>query len=92
MRREIWKFSLVIADNQNVAMPDGARILCAQMQGEALCIWAVVDPKADFTARRFAIRGTGHPLYGDEGTYIGTAQQLGGALIWHVFDGGASPE
>ena len=90
----IWKFPLEVTDEQVVEMPAGAQRLCVQTQGERLCLWALVDPDAPLMSRRFAVRGTGHSIEGDSGTYIGSAQQMRGALVWHVFEmgeGGVKP-
>ena len=46
--RAIWKYILDITDTQCLDMPDGAMTLCVQMQGETLCLWAVVDPNQLF--------------------------------------------
>lgn len=88
MANTIYKFPLQIDDAQNVTMPQGAEPLCVQLQDGMPCLWATVDPKAAQVQRRIFIRGTGHPLTGSEGRYIGTFQMRGGALVFHAFDGG----
>jgi len=70
-------------------IPKGAEILCADTQENTLCLWALVDPEAETEIRTFQIFGTGHPIdcdMGIERNYIGTAQKMGGSLIWHVFE------
>jgi hypothetical protein len=87
--RTIWKFPLVVTDKQVVEMPRGAKILCVQMQGEKPCIWALVDPKTPRSiGRRFSIYGTGHPIQGGPGKFIGTFQMNGGSLVFHLFEEG----
>lgn len=49
-------------------------------------LWALVDPQADTTVRRFAVHGTGHPGVDATGTYVGTYQLAGGQLVFHVFE------
>lgn len=83
---KIWKFLLEIDDVQNVTMPAGARILTAQLQGEALCLWALCDEQAPKVKRAIRIYGTGHPLPLNPGEYIATFQLNHGALIFHVFE------
>jgi len=87
----IWKFPLVITDEQTVAMPRGSAIMCVQNQkqgeDETLCLWARVDINAPPEPRRILIYGTGHQHDEIEGIYIGTAQQFGGRGVWHVFEG-----
>lgn len=82
----VWKFPLKITDIQNVMMPEGARVLTVQMQHGELCMWALVNPDAPKQRREIEVIGTGNPMPDAVRRYIGTAQQLGGQLIWHVFE------
>lgn len=86
----IWKFELNIADQQGVPMPEGAEPLHVGVQHGHVYVWALVNPQRRGVIHRFAIRGTGHEFDGDlpqaTGDYIGTVQQAGGDLVWHVFD------
>jgi hypothetical protein len=84
--RTIWKYPLQITDLQNVLMPEGAQLLSAQMQGDTLCLWALVNPKASKRVRTIEIIGTGNPCEDVPRKYISTTQMAGGALIWHVFE------
>ncbi len=90
MSRTIWKYTLAIADDVELCMPEGARILTVAEQHGLPWLWAMVDPAAPKVARRLAIRGTGHPL-GDVGDYIGTFMLERGALVFHVFEASARP-
>lgn len=69
-------------------MPAGAVMLTVDTQGDDISLWALVDPDRPKVARRIAVHGTGHPIPGDPGPYIGTFQLMGGALVFHVFDKG----
>lgn len=83
----IWKYTLKFADTQSVLMPEGAKPLSVQVQGEAPQLWALVDEKKPLAARTFATYGTGHPLPNDApGSYVGTYQMHDGALVFHVFE------
>ena len=85
--RSIWKFPLPVGDFVAISMPAGARVLTVQTQGINACLWALVDTDAPRETRRFRVFGTGHPVEGVEvDSYVGTIQQLGGALVWHVFE------
>lgn len=89
MRKTIWKFELETTDNQEIKMPVGAEILTVQVQGETLCLWALVDPSAEKETRHFEMIGTGHPINYNTGVsrvYIGSYQLLGGELVFHVFE------
>ena len=84
--RSVWKFPLHMTDLQYVDMPMGAEILTVQMQGEQCCLWALCEPENVMRPREILIHGTGHPV-GDIGRYIGSVQMMGGALVFHVFEG-----
>ena len=81
----IWKFRLA----DIIDMPLGAKPLCVQTQGDTAFIWAAVNPNLPLAPRRFYVIGTGHPV-GAVGGYLGTYQLSGGALVFHVFEGGAA--
>lgn len=87
---KIFKYPIEIADRVSILMPKGARILCFQTQEEIPCIWAAVDPGALMVPRRFRVVGTGHEVKVDvdsmASAYVGTAQMMGGRLVWHLFD------
>ena len=82
----IYKYPLAAMDEQKVAMPRGAHILCIDVQRGVYCLWALVDPEAEKEQRTFSIVGTGHQIADAARLdYIGSAQ-LGDALIFHVFE------
>jgi hypothetical protein len=89
--RTIWKYDLpsVLSDDPMVMMPDGADVLCVQVQDGFPRVWALVDPDAARVAHRFRVYGTGHSLPNEPGRYIGTWQAAGGMFVWHLFDLGA---
>ena len=84
----IYKYPIKITDEQIVMLPSGAEILTAQFQGHTLCLWAQVEEKLSVAkGRTIEVFGTGQPMsmrYNRR--YIGTAQQSGGSLIWHIFE------
>lgn len=84
--RTIWKFLLPIDDHSIIEMPHLAEVLSVQTQTGEPCIWAICDPDAVKEQRHFCIRGTGHPLNGLEGKFIGTFQMHDGALVFHLFE------
>lgn len=87
MNKQIWKFVLQVTTTQLVPIPYGGKILCVQMQNGVPCLWVMVDPEQDYTDRTIDIFGTGHDIVDlFTRTYIGTVQQMDGALIWHVFE------
>lgn len=83
--RTIWKFVLRIERGpQRIDMPHGAEVLSAQMQGDALTLWALCEPEKGPTRRTFAVYGTGFSMPDACGKFIGTVQD--GHLAWHLFE------
>jgi hypothetical protein len=89
--KTIWKFSIEVTDEQTIRVPKGSRALTAQMQGNQLCLWVMLDTdNADRGVNMpVYIHGTGHSVLPEayHGRYLSTVQMDGGALIFHVFVG-----
>lgn len=84
----IYKYTLVIAEEQRVAMAKGAKILCIQMQYGQPRVWVAIDEFENDPAERiFYVVGTGWSIP-SAGRYIGTVQEDQGTFVWHFFDGG----
>lgn len=82
----VFKYPLKVTDEQEVVMPEGAAVLCVQIQRGIPCIWAEVDPQARKIKRTFVTYGTGHSIPKDgEKHYVGTYQSGNGDLVFHVF-------
>ena len=86
--KKIYKYPLEVTDTQFIELPLGAEILTAQMQGNQLCLWAMVNssPDAIKKNRRIEIIGTGYPVPTGDLKYISTFQIAGGGLTFHVFE------
>jgi hypothetical protein len=80
--RTIYKYP--VPGDMDIEMPEGARVLCVQVQNGIPMLWALVDPNAEFVTRRFRLMVTG-ATFSDKGlSYIGTYQ-----IDWfvgHVFE------
>jgi hypothetical protein len=86
--KAIWKYPLVITDQQEIRMPKGAEIISVQRQGEEICLWALVAAGQEIESRLILIFGTGHPIPDNlPGRFIGTVQHAGGRPVWHIFEG-----
>ncbi len=83
----IWKYTLEVTDAQRLKMPRSAKLLCVQIQAGVPTLWALVDPSAGMDWRYLLTIGTGNPMPGGIGEYIGTYQLHGGALVFHIFEG-----
>ena len=81
--KTIWKFALSVTDYQWQDWPKGAKILSVQMQDGKVCVWAVVDPTAEYEPRSFGVVGTGNLCWCDDWEFIGTVQER--VFVWHVF-------
>lgn len=82
----IWKFDLVLTDNQSISMPKGAQILSVQWQN-GIRIWAMCDDSAELIERHFVIRGTGHVIperLFRTLTHLASVQV--DIFVWHVFE------
>lgn len=82
----IYKYPLAITDTQTVKIPSEHKILTAQMQAGALCMWVGVDTKTDSEDVEVKIIGTGNPINQDalDGfDYLTSVQD--GSFVWHVF-------
>ena len=81
----IHKYDLPIADEVFVDMPEGASVLCVQMQDGLPRLWAVVETTLPMKPRHFRVFGTGNPITKFlMGRYIGTVQD--GLWVWHVYE------
>lgn len=83
MKQTIWKYPFQIDDEFEIEMPEGAQVLTAQVQGSTPCLWALVNPEAPKTKRKFFVYGTGHEINEEGVAYIGSIQMNG--FVWHVF-------
>lgn len=91
----VWKYVLEIEDAQSFSMPADAVALSVQFQParhfgagrdeHELVLWALVHREAPFEHRRIRVVGTGNPCDVAGWQYVGTAQEPGRPLVWHVF-------
>lgn len=86
----VWKTHLLVVDEQFVGLPPGSELLKVDIQGGDPCLWFLASTTLASVKRKILIRGTGHQMSGAEKKYVGTFTTIGGALVWHVFDGGES--
>ncbi len=88
----IWKFPFRIADEQEIDMPEGAKILSVGTQYERPCIWALVNSARNRDEpRTILMRGTGHPANDTANArFIGTITMSCGRFTFHVFEKGGS--
>lgn len=85
MNKTIFKYRVPLQDFVAVDLPRHFKLLHVGCTGDDLWVWAEVDRDATMAPVTFAVRGTGHPLNGNEGHYVGTALMRGGSLVRHVY-------
>jgi hypothetical protein len=87
----IFKYPFFIADTVEITLPRGARIMHIAQQPLAagdLQLWAHIDKRAPMAQRVLKVYGTGHPMPAQPGPFLGTVFVHGGALVFHIYDGG----
>jgi hypothetical protein len=82
MSKTIFKYKLEIKDHQTLEMPANAELLCVQVQNNDIYLWALVNMNMPPRDIIIAVYGTGNPINGEFGNYIGTCQLNG--FVWHV--------
>ena len=86
MSKQIWKYEINIGKTKR-DIPSNATILSVGLQGNNICVWALVDTEARTSERTFYVYGTGWDI--EESveylSCIGTVQDNNG-LVWHVFE------
>lgn len=88
MPKRIFKYELLLTNEQHLLIPADAPILSVGQQGNELRMWALVDPAEELVKRSFYIAGTGHPIPDNvaaRGVFLGTVQTHDG-LVWHIFE------
>ena len=79
----IWKYKIELVIEQMVEMPIDSKVLSANMQGDTLCIWVLVNENNKKTLRPVWIYETGQLIDEPSGRFIDTVQD--GQHVWHVF-------
>lgn len=89
-RLSVYKYTLEIADRQELDLPVGAKILSVQTQHGQPRLWALVDTKEErLETRVLRMAGTGHPIIERNMLhFISTVLTDGGALVFHFFEVG----
>ena len=84
--RVVYKYPIeFLADNQDILLPLGIKILRVDEQNGNYFLWGLIDTEAVKRFRAIYIVGTGHEAPNAE--WIGTV--MSGPFVWHFF---LSPE
>ncbi len=80
----IWKYGPIHFGLQQISIPKTAEILSAQMQGEQVVIWALVDNNNTELRECFILLvGTGHEFDICGFKFLNTVQNH--EFVWHIF-------
>jgi hypothetical protein len=79
----IYKYPLEVVFYQAFLVPEGATLLCIQLQRNIPCIWAKIDTENAKEILEVFTYGTGHIIDTHEKWYLGTYQIED--FVWHVF-------
>lgn len=86
-QRSVWKFILLDEPLQIIRVPPpGIFRHIAFQQGDGICLWAEVDPKAPKEDRGICLATTGSELPSTAQNYLGTVHTDGGATILHAYE------
>ncbi len=80
----VYKYPFAIDDEIAIKMPFAATILLVEAQYGVPTIWALVQPEAAETIRRFRIVGTGHPFDETNLRHVASFQEE--PFVWHMFE------
>lgn len=72
-------------DAAGFEMPRAASVVKVEVQDDSFCLWVLLDPDELKVQRRFRIVPTGG-IVPEKSYYVGTVLELGGKLVWHVFE------
>lgn len=82
----VYKYPIPIEDEFDLELPEGAKILKVELQGQHPNIWALVNSENTNQKRSFRFAGTGHSLPDKNLNYIGSIHPHNGALVFHLFE------
>ena len=86
----IYKYPLVLKDDQTIDLPVNHKVLSVGCDGNnQLCIWVQVESDDYVVPVHFYVIGTGNPMPYYKVDFLGTVRQNSTALrtvfMWHIF-------
>lgn len=83
---KIFKYPLLITDEQTIMMPENALIISVATQYGEVCVWALVSPEMPRKPVVVRVIGTGHEMPSMRGMkFVGSIMMHEGSLVWHIF-------
>ena len=87
MEKVVYKYKIEAFHETVIVMPEGAEILCSQVQCGNPVIWVLVNPSNPPQERTVEVLGTGQAMFDDiKRNYIGTFQMREGRNVFHIFE------
>ena len=85
MSKVIYKYHLYSSGSATILK--GAEVLCVNVLGGEVFLWAIVDPnETEYENRQFIILATGQAIPEERGDYIGTFILPLEGLVFHLFN------
>lgn len=84
--RTIYKYPLLIKDEQELFLPIGANIIHVNVdpREQLITAWVIVETERPLEGRTIKCYGTGHILPESSETHLGTVMYAKG--VWHYFE------
>ena len=80
--KTVWKYNLNLGE-ENISMPQLARVLSFGSQHGTLCMWAEVETTNPYVPRTFLVVDTGHEVP-KAARHLGTTQVA--PFVWHLYE------
>ncbi len=84
--KTIYKYPLVITDNQILFIPAHSKFIHVDNQNGAPCLWAEVNTDNRLMKIHIAIFGTGNKMdfQGKSAQHLGSV--ICGQFVWHIYE------
>lgn len=83
--KKIFKYVLDVIDSQPLVLPKGSEIISATEQRGEIVLYALETRETEPEQYEIFIFGTGNPIEGDPGEFIGTVMLQHQTFVVHVF-------
>lgn len=86
--KKIYKYTLMVTDEQTLELPLGSQLLCAKEQKDEVVVYALVNPTEENRENyKVLAYGTGHNIAEDLSDYsfLDTVLIFNGGLVFHFF-------
>ena len=84
-QNSVWKYEIQVEDEFTILMPRLAEVIHVAVQDDRPCMWALVNPAAEPTARTFHVHGTGHRV-DPQLVHLGSFMLVDGRFVGHLFE------